>query len=231
LSGLQRRCEDTAQHTDVSIRFWLRSSDPTHPYKAPFELVGRQKTARSYWRLFLRFLCFSFRLWRLPEVARASLCRRLLTKTQHLALQAAWSALGDRQTQDQRRVVRASEGAHRFGMAEFCSWSENDGYDAAQDSEVEPETEGTPIFPWLSSTRRTRRGAAEDYPSASEDDATDEDDSGSGSITRKYTLQLNCSCNAPHKPKQLKASKTPAIRLGPLQHGSIIADIANSGSV
>src|SRR5690349_20538592 len=35
------------------------------------------------------------------------------------------------------------------------------------------------MFPWLSSTRRTRRGASEDYLGASEDDATDEDDSGS----------------------------------------------------
>jgi hypothetical protein len=108
LSGLQRRCEDTAQHTDVSIRFWLRSSDPTHPYKAPFELVGRQKTARSYWRLFLRFLCFSFRFWRLPEATRASLCRRSLTQAQRAALQAAWCALEGPEVTQQTKQARWS---------------------------------------------------------------------------------------------------------------------------
>ena len=39
LRRLQRRCEDTAQYTDVSIRVWLRSSDPTRLYKACDECV------------------------------------------------------------------------------------------------------------------------------------------------------------------------------------------------
>lgn len=38
------RCADTVKHTDVSIRCWLRSQYVDRPYKAPFELVGRDST-------------------------------------------------------------------------------------------------------------------------------------------------------------------------------------------
>ena len=62
LHGLQDRCADTARHTHVSTRFWLRSADPVRPHRHPFQLVGRPTTSQIYWRLFLRFLCFSFRL-------------------------------------------------------------------------------------------------------------------------------------------------------------------------
>ena len=184
LRGLQSRCEDTARHTDVSIRLWLRSSDPVRPHRAPFNLVGRQSTAQSYWRLFLRFLCFSFRLWRLPEAARASLCRRFLTQTQSNALEAAWSALGEPRTQGRRRVDRATRGAAQPSAPGSGGGSEDECYDNAHDSGT--ETMDATAFSWPSRTRQTRRAAADhDDVSAfkdkddgeGEDDTTSQDDS------------------------------------------------------
>ncbi|EAQ93900.1 hypothetical protein CHGG_02135 [Chaetomium globosum CBS 148.51] len=184
LRGLQSRCEDTARHTDVSIRLWLRSTDPVRPHRVPFELVGRQSTAQSYWRLFLRFFCFSFRLWRLPEAARVSLCRRSLTQAQRDALQAAWSALGEPRTQGQRRVDRATRGAAQPSARGSGGGSEDECYDNAHDSGI--ETVDTTAFSWPSRTRQTRRAAADhDDVSAfkdkddgeGDDDTTSQDDS------------------------------------------------------
>ncbi|KAF6802469.1 hypothetical protein CMUS01_15342 [Colletotrichum musicola] len=60
VDGVFDRCEDTIRSMDVSMRCWLRSSDPHRPYKAPFELVGRQATTYTYRRLdlTLRLLYF-----------------------------------------------------------------------------------------------------------------------------------------------------------------------------
>ncbi|TQN63687.1 hypothetical protein CSHISOI_11754, partial [Colletotrichum shisoi] len=44
VDGVFDCCEDTIRSTDVSMRCWLRSSEPYWPYKAPFELVGQQAT-------------------------------------------------------------------------------------------------------------------------------------------------------------------------------------------
>ncbi|KAF6785961.1 hypothetical protein CSOJ01_15498 [Colletotrichum sojae] len=91
VDGLLDRCEDTIRHTDVSIRCWLRSSEPQRPYKAPFELVSRPSTTYRYRRYIKKLLCFCFRLWRLPLGPRLSQCRRTLTVTQSRAFQALWS--------------------------------------------------------------------------------------------------------------------------------------------
>ncbi|KAK2005687.1 hypothetical protein LZ32DRAFT_545546 [Colletotrichum eremochloae] len=78
VDGVFDRCEDTIRSTDVSMRCWLRSSEPYRPYKAPFELVGRQAIACKYRRLVKRLLCFCLRLWRLPLGARLSILPRQL---------------------------------------------------------------------------------------------------------------------------------------------------------
>ncbi|EAQ90199.1 hypothetical protein CHGG_06818 [Chaetomium globosum CBS 148.51] len=183
LRGLQSRCEDTARHTDVSIRLWLRSTDPVRPHRVPFDLVGRQSTAQSYWRLFLRFFCFSFRLWRLPEASRVSLCRRSLTQAQRDALQAAWSALGEPRTQGQRRVDRATRGAAQPSARGSGGGSEDECYDNAHDSGT--ETVDTTAFSWPSRTRQTRRAAADhdDVSAFNDDDDDDDDDEGEDAAT------------------------------------------------
>ncbi|KAK6218095.1 hypothetical protein QIS74_02559 [Colletotrichum tabaci] len=58
VDGVFDRCEDTIRSMDVSMRCWLRSSEPYRPYKAPFELVSRQATTYKYRRLVKRLLCF-----------------------------------------------------------------------------------------------------------------------------------------------------------------------------
>jgi hypothetical protein len=71
LDRLFDQCEDTAEHTDVSIRCWLRGQDSERPYKAPFELVGRKSTTSTYRRLLKRCICFCVRLWRLGDACWA----------------------------------------------------------------------------------------------------------------------------------------------------------------
>jgi hypothetical protein len=85
------QCEDTVEHTDVSIRCWLRGQDSERPYKSPFELVGRKSTTSGYRRLMKRCMCFCVRLWRLEDDTRQSLVRRSLTESQLEALTQLWS--------------------------------------------------------------------------------------------------------------------------------------------
>ncbi|TQN64886.1 hypothetical protein CSHISOI_10700, partial [Colletotrichum shisoi] len=60
VDGVFDRCKDTIRSTDVSMRCWLRSSEPYRPYKAPFKLVSQQATTYKYCRLdlTLRLLYF-----------------------------------------------------------------------------------------------------------------------------------------------------------------------------
>ncbi|KAJ1676951.1 hypothetical protein EV182_007184 [Spiromyces aspiralis] len=191
LRRLQCRCEDTAQHTDVSIQFWLRSSDPTRPYKAPFELVGRQSMAWEYWQLFLWFLCFSFWLWRLPEAARASLCRRSMTSAQRATLQAAWHALG------QARSDRTDQ----LGVAEPRGWGSSDvddsSSDSASNSEFEMETRGTAaFFPGRQSSawHARRRAVVDDNDNDDKDDDDNDEDDDKDRSESDTTDEEDSSC-------------------------------------
>jgi hypothetical protein len=84
------QCADTVRHTDVSMRCWLRSQFVDRPYKAPFELVGRESTSHGYQRLMKRCVCFCFRLWRMSEEARQQLAKRTLTESECQALAQVW---------------------------------------------------------------------------------------------------------------------------------------------
>ncbi|KAK1613526.1 hypothetical protein BDP81DRAFT_513408 [Colletotrichum phormii] len=87
VDGVFDRREDTIRHTDVSMRCWLRSSEPHRPYKAPFELVARRSSTYKYRRSVKRLLCFCIRLWRLLLGTRLSHCQRSLTIAQSHALE------------------------------------------------------------------------------------------------------------------------------------------------
>ncbi|KAH9232182.1 hypothetical protein K456DRAFT_1839806 [Colletotrichum gloeosporioides 23] len=89
VDGVFNRCEDTIRSMDVSMRCWLRSTEPHRPYKAPFELVGRQATTYKYRSLVKRLLCFCIRLWRLPLGMRLS----YLTIAQSRALDVLWQQM------------------------------------------------------------------------------------------------------------------------------------------
>jgi hypothetical protein len=55
------RCEDTVRHTDHSLLCWLRSQYHGKPYKAPFELLGREATRKRYRVLWKRIVFFCLR--------------------------------------------------------------------------------------------------------------------------------------------------------------------------
>jgi hypothetical protein len=67
IDALFDRCEDTARHTDHSIRCWLRSNLADRPYKAPFQLTIRLSTRSWYRTLWRRLVYFWFRLYRLQH--------------------------------------------------------------------------------------------------------------------------------------------------------------------
>lgn len=87
------RCEDTARNTDHSLRCWLRSQMPDRPYKAPFELLGRNRTTvqyRAYWK---RLMYFVFRLHRLDDVMCRDSLHVELSYKQRKAVEEVWTAL------------------------------------------------------------------------------------------------------------------------------------------
>jgi hypothetical protein len=61
------RCEDTAEHTNHSVRCWLRSHIFKRPYKAPRELLGRRSTSTEYCLLWISLLYLAVRLYRLND--------------------------------------------------------------------------------------------------------------------------------------------------------------------
>jgi hypothetical protein len=55
------RCEDTVLHTDHSLLCWLRSQHFGKPYKAPFELPGRNATRKRYRAAWKKMIFFCIR--------------------------------------------------------------------------------------------------------------------------------------------------------------------------
>lgn len=68
------RCEDTVQHTDHSIRCWLRSQIPGRPYKAPFEVPAHSSTGTKHRACMRAAIFFVLRASRLDD----STCLELL---------------------------------------------------------------------------------------------------------------------------------------------------------
>lgn len=86
------RCEDTAYHTDHSIRCWLRGQLRNQPYKAPFELPAQKSTRSRYRRTWKRLTCFIFRLYRLDATARRVLLAFQFTEEQRVMLKQTWES-------------------------------------------------------------------------------------------------------------------------------------------
>jgi hypothetical protein len=81
------RCEDTALHTDNSVRCWLRSQIPGCAYKAPFRLPGRKGTTVRYRRHWKRMLYASIRLYRLGEAVCVKVIGLSLSKERQRAVE------------------------------------------------------------------------------------------------------------------------------------------------
>ena len=88
------RCKDTAKHTSVFIRCWLRSFYPDRPYKAPFMLTGRPSSEKKYLGLLKRCVCFCVRFWRLKERSGVDCVRRSLNRQQCQAIEQVWHHKG-----------------------------------------------------------------------------------------------------------------------------------------
>lgn len=95
------RCEDTARHTDHSVRCWLRSQIPGRSYKAPFELPGRQRTRIAYRNLWKRMLFVYLRMYNLSDAARRTFLGITLADEQLDAIGQLWLAIRAHQSQVQ----------------------------------------------------------------------------------------------------------------------------------
>ena len=89
------RCEDTARNTDHSIRCWLRSHLSHRPYKAPFQLPGREGTRQRYHMLWKKLFYFVVRFYRLDEQYRTEALGRKLSRAQRTAIEKVWRMLGE----------------------------------------------------------------------------------------------------------------------------------------
>jgi hypothetical protein len=89
------RCEDTAEHTNHSVRCWLRSHIPKRLYKAPFELPGRRSTSSKYRSLWKSLLYLAVRMYRLNDATCEALLRGRLSEKQRRAVALIWAATQD----------------------------------------------------------------------------------------------------------------------------------------
>lgn len=86
------RCEETVRRTGHPILCWLRSRFPSRPFKAPFQLVGRDETRRKYRRRWRQVLAVGLRSVRFqPSVIRA--LGIPLTTAQITVIRQLWSII------------------------------------------------------------------------------------------------------------------------------------------
>ena len=90
LGSFMGRCEDTAQHTEHSIRCWLRSQIPDRPYKAPFELPAYQSTRTKYLGCMKASVYFALRASRLDEAICIKFLSLRLSARQRKAIDSLW---------------------------------------------------------------------------------------------------------------------------------------------
>ncbi|KAJ9636434.1 hypothetical protein H2199_000585 [Coniosporium tulheliwenetii] len=84
------RCEDTVRFTDHSILCWLRGHFPDRPFKAPFQLPGRNPTKLRYRSLWKRLTYFAIRLFRLDPTIRKEILSFELTPEQSAPIAKLW---------------------------------------------------------------------------------------------------------------------------------------------
>lgn len=86
------RCEDTARHTDHSVRCWLRGQIVGRPYKAPFNLPERKKTTTKYRGIWKSMIFFYMRLLSLDVRLRRDFLHIELSESQIKACQLLCAA-------------------------------------------------------------------------------------------------------------------------------------------
>lgn len=91
------QCEDTVLHTDHSLLCWLRSQHFGKPYKAPFELPGRNATRKRYRAAWKKMMFFCIRA-HLVQVQDAVGSASGVPFSAHAwsAIEALWNAVSGR---------------------------------------------------------------------------------------------------------------------------------------
>jgi hypothetical protein len=86
------RCEDTALHTDHSVRCWLRGQIPGRAYKSPFQLPGRKSTTTKYRAVWKSMLFYLLRTHRLDSETRRLHAPSKLSASLSKATERLWTA-------------------------------------------------------------------------------------------------------------------------------------------
>lgn len=102
------RCEDTALHTDHSVRCWLRGQIPGRAYKSPFQLPGRKSTTTKYRVVWKSMLFYLIRTHRLDSEFRRLHAPSKLSVSLSRATERLWTACCGR-TSDLTNHVVASD--------------------------------------------------------------------------------------------------------------------------
>ena len=87
------RCEATLDDTPRMLRCWLRSWT-SHYLPYPFEMVQKEATKRRYYRLFQRFFCYVFRVWRLEthlHEPTSTITGLQLNPSQRVMIKSVWN--------------------------------------------------------------------------------------------------------------------------------------------
>ncbi|KAK5202629.1 hypothetical protein LTR41_011624 [Exophiala xenobiotica] len=127
------RCEETVRRTGHPILCWLRSRFPSRPFKAPFQLVGRDETRRKYRRRWRQVLAVGLRSVRFqPSVIRA--LGIPLTTPQITVVRQLWSIIS---SQPELRLNRLE--IEVDGDKEDSEEGEGDGDDDGDDADEDNE--------------------------------------------------------------------------------------------
>lgn len=153
------RCEDTALHTDHSVRCWLRGQIPGRAYKSPFQLPGRRSTTTKYravWKSMLFYLIRThrldseFRRLHAPSKLSVSLsraterlwtacCGRTLEHTNHAVVSDSTSK--DDNGSYMNRGCDTEEGPHMPAIETANSLDDDSGPDESSESECESSSD------------------------------------------------------------------------------------------
>jgi hypothetical protein len=122
------RCEDTVPHTDPSLLCWLRSQHFGKPYKAPFELPGRNATRKRYraaWKKMI-FFCIRAHLVQVQDAVRPAPGVPFSTHAWS-AIEALWKAVSRRVDVPPKQAGGTTEDLeHRVRLLSGCEQAQDD---------------------------------------------------------------------------------------------------------
>jgi hypothetical protein len=129
------RCEDTVMHTDHSLLCWLRSQHFGKPYKAPFELPGRNATRQRYrtaWKKMI-FFCIRAHLVRAQDAVGPASGVPFSARAWS-AIEALWNCVSERVDTPSEPAKTTTENLEYYTrLLGTCATTQDDDEDTEDD--------------------------------------------------------------------------------------------------